>query len=303
MEPIFRVVRRQTIEDEIIVYARGAGAASPGAQNSARMAKRQSTIPTSPASRRKPRPKPAETFPWGWMWGSALALLIFALGLLAPGDTWKLPYAIGVVAGIFFALTGLSFQWRQSHMAAGVRAADKLCRALKACGAGFGLLFIVFIGITIWVWLIAATVRPLQLIPHHPWDVQYGDTDGFGKKRVYVHARADNTTKGTITFQAYGKATLTDTPSSIALLQNPETINALRDKVTTLASGVNAPVITSEPHAEEPATFDIPAPPGPKSDYDAWRSGDKVLYYFALVYVKADNGNLRLASRIARSPE
>ena len=165
MEPIFRVVRRQTIEDEIIVYARGAGAASPGAQNSARMAKRQSTIPTSPASRRKPRPKPAETFPWGWMWGSALALLIFALGLLAPGDTWKLPYAIGVVAGIFFALTGLSFQWRQSHMAAGVRAADKLCRALKACGAGFGLLFIVFIGITIWVWLIAATVRPLQFNP------------------------------------------------------------------------------------------------------------------------------------------
>lgn len=141
----------------------------------------------------------------------------------------------------------------------------------------------------------AADILPLQLIPHHPWDVRFGKVARLDRDRIYVHARIDNTTNDTILFQEYGKAILKDNPSSIALLQDPEIINALKDDVRRLASADDAPVITANPHADEPATFDISSQPATTADYAGWKSGSKILYYDTLVYVKLEPSGIRFA--------
>jgi len=223
-----------------------------------------------------------------------LALLIAGLGWLAVPDPWKLTYAVGCIAGIFMALMGIGSEWRRAHI--GVSApTDRFCQLLKRLIITFAVIFSASVIATIWLAITAATIHPLQLIPHHPWDVEYGDLGAAGQNQIYVLARADNTTNDTITFQEYSKAVLEPNPTSIALIQNPAIIEPLRDEVRRLATGGGALNITSYPHSSEPATFNILGPVVPRRDYDAFRSGDQILYYDALVFVKVLPSGLRFA--------
>lgn len=155
------------------------------------------------------------------------------------------------------------------------------------------------LGMVVFVALAALSILRLvatvhALVPHHPWDLEYGNIDNSGEKRIYVIARADNTSKGIVTFQQYSKALLKPNPTSIAFLQDPAIIEPLRDEVRRQASGGGNPDITSYP-SQEPVTFNILGPVATQKDYDAFRAGEQIVYYDALVYEKLERSGLRFA--------
>lgn len=247
-------------------------------------------------------PNPSDTFPSGWALGTALALLIAGLGWLPVTDLWRPTYAVGCLAGIFMALAGLCYEWRRAHVVVSIPT-NRFCQLLKHLAIAFTLTFSVSAIATIWLAIAAATIHPLQLIPHHPWDVEYGDPTATGQNRIYVIARADNTTRDTITFQQYSKAALEPNPTSVAFIQNPAIIESLRDEVRRLASGGGSPTITSypvdsgpaHPYSLGPATFNILGPAISRLVYNNFRAGNEILYYDALVYVKVLPSGLRFA--------
>jgi hypothetical protein len=281
MEPILRVVRRRTVKDEITLYGGNAGAAGRPNAKKRRMARRKQRSP-----------KPSATFPFGKVAAAVAVMLIAGLGGLEVSAAWRLTYSVGCLAAVLITVAGLAFDWRRSHVLAGASESDKLRALLKRLIAGFTVASAACLAVTVLLGVLAATSPP-SLVPHYPWDVEYGDVDGSGKNRVYVIARADNTTNGMITFEEYSKAMLEPNPTSIAFLQNASIIEPLRDEVRRLASGGDNPNITSYPHSLEPATFNIPGPVVPRRDYDAFRSGDKIVYYDALVYEKLQPSGLR----------
>ncbi len=153
----------------------------------------------------------------------------------------------------------------------------------------FGLIFVLGIPGTIWVWH-RANVPFKGLAARHPWEVKYGKINGSPAKSFYVHARIENTTGRAIAFEEYGKAVLKPNPTSIELLRDPQLVNPLKDEVRRLASGGDATTITANARKSEPAYFVIPGPVVPRSDSQRWLSGALILYYDVLVYAKLSNG-------------
>ena len=162
-------------------------------------------------------------------------------------------------------------------------------RGLKWSGIIAGLIFVLCIAGTIWVWHLA-NVPFKGLAARHPWEVKYGKTNGRAAKSVYVDARIVNTTDRTIAFQEYGKAVLKPNPTSIALLRDPQIINPLKEEVRRLASGGDASSITANPKGSKLTYFVIPGPVVPPNVNQRRLSGELNLYYDVLVYAKLSHG-------------
>ncbi len=211
-------------------------------------------------------------------------MIIAALGGFAVPGAWQLTYSAGCLAALLIWLAGLSAEWQRSHSAVSARA-GRLRKILMRFTIGFVTGSAACLILTIWFGVIAATVRPLQLIPHHPWDVRYGDG------RIYVHARVDDTTNDTISFQEYGKALVEPAATGPVFVQDQEVVRPLRDEVHRLASNGGNPIVTANPEKiAGSTTFDIPGPVVPSSDFISWKSGGKIIYYDVLVDAKLSDG-------------